>query len=126
MEIGTEALNEWLAEKERESKMAEEERGEAINVIDLEGGNWFSISKKFMEKFAPITGTGGVAVYCALKYFANTKDRKAFPSITRIALMLSCTRDTVIEYLEKLENAKAIKVERKPGRVNTYYLPKLE
>jgi len=120
--IGTEALNKWLQEQQKLTKMSKEERETAIEVKDLRKGRFYWIKNEILEKIAPVTGVYGVAVYNILAYFANGYSRKSFPSITKMASLLGCSRPEVIEALSKLESLGVIEVERRPGRVNIYKL----
>jgi CRP-like cAMP-binding protein len=122
VDIGQEAYNEWLREQEKLSRTPERERYDAIDVKDLRKGRFYWIKNLTLEKIAPVSGAYGIAVYNVLAYFADGYNRKCFPSITKIANLLGCSRETVIQNLEKLESVGVIKVKKEPGRVNVYQL----
>jgi replication initiation and membrane attachment protein DnaB len=125
MEVGQEALNKWQIDLMKRQKVIE--KGETpIDVRDMRNGEWFWIHKRVLEKYAPLVGSIGVAVYNALCCFANSKTQEAFPSLERLAELAGCSKPAVIEYLEKLENCKLIEVERREGKVNLYKIMKVK
>ncbi|MBT9175223.1 MAG: hypothetical protein DDT22_00897 [candidate division WS2 bacterium] len=123
--VGSEALNDWLREQKKKEEFQEKHPGETpIDIRDMRNGDWFWIHKIVIEKYGQVIGAYGIALYNAICYFANNRTQRAYPSAETIAQKIGCDKRTVLEYLEKLENAKLIEVERKPGMVNIYKLIK--
>lgn len=62
---------------------------------------------------------GDQVIYASVKKFMNSDTRECFPSITKISNQLDCSRQKIVDALERLSKANLIKITRE-GRRNKY------
>mgnify|MGYP000166693168 CR=1 FL=1 len=92
-----------------------------IEVRDLRTGDWLWTHKAVL--FHTRVDGNGFKVYCGLASYANNNDQSSFPSIDTLAKRLHIkSRTTIIKSLKLLEDLKLLRVERRIGRHNVYYL----
>jgi DNA-binding Lrp family transcriptional regulator len=102
-----------------------EVQGQKIEVRNIEDGNWYWISRKVLEDFAPKIGVIGFALYSAYASYAGNKG-VAFPSQRTLAKRLRISGKTIIKYNKKLQESGLIKIEKRKGRSNLITLLKIE
>lgn len=95
---------------------------EKIDIRDLRDGKFLWIDKSALRLISESAGTMGVAVYSWLCYYANFKAQDCFPSITTLAWHCGVSRRTIMRSIKRLEQLKAIAIERKKGKPNIYKL----
>lgn len=93
---------------------------EKFEVRDLRNQEWLWTSKKLL--FHKNVDEKMYKVYSGLAAFSDNKTQAAFPSILTLKDKLHMGRNTVIRALQKLEKFNFIKVSRKTGESNVYYL----
>ncbi|MHA1225107.1 MAG: helix-turn-helix domain-containing protein [Candidatus Hodarchaeales archaeon] len=94
---------------------------ENFEVRDLRNGDWYWVERAILQykKF----NASDKLVYHALAYFVNQK-QKCRPSTRTIMELTGLTQPTVLKSLKKLEEAKAISILRRSGKVSLYTLLK--
>ena len=102
-----------------------EVKNQKIEVRSIEDGNWYWISRKVLEDYAPEIGVIGFALYRAYASYAGNKG-VAFPSQRTLARMLGISIKTIIKYNKKLQESGLIKIEKRKGRSNLVTLLKIE
>jgi DNA-binding Lrp family transcriptional regulator len=102
-----------------------EVQDQKIEVRNIEDGNWYWISRKVLEDFAPKIGVIGFALYSAYASYAGNKG-VAFPSQRTLAKRLKISVKTIIKYNKKLQESGLIKIEKRKGRSNLITLLKIE
>ena len=95
-----------------------------IEVRDIRDSDWYWVSRKVLEDYAPKIGVIGLALYSAYASFAREKGM-AFPSQETIAEILKISVPTLIKYNKVLEENGLIRIEKRKGRTNLIYLLKL-
>jgi len=95
---------------------------EHFEIRDLRDGKFLWIAKAALEYISEKTGSLGVAVYCWLCYYANSKGQDCFPSTNTLANRCDLSKRTVMRVLKELEIIKAIVIERDTGKNNVYKL----
>jgi DNA-binding Lrp family transcriptional regulator len=102
-----------------------ETQDQKIEVRNIEDGNWYWISRKVLEDFAPKIGAIGFALYSAYASYAGNKG-VAFPSQRTLAKRLRISVKTIIKYNKKLQESGLIKIEKRKGRSNLVTLLKID
>jgi len=89
-----------------------------IEVRDMGDGDWYWVSRRVFEDFAPKIGVIGFALYNAYASYARDKG-VAFPSQKTLAEKLGLSVKTIIKYNRVLEANGLIKIERRKGKGKT-------
>jgi len=89
-----------------------------IEVRNMEDGDWYWVSRRVFEDFAPKIGVIGFAVYNAYASYARDKG-VAFPSQKTLSQKLGISIKTIIKYNKILQDNGLIKIERKKGKGKT-------
>ena len=95
---------------------------EKIDIRDLRDGKFLWIDKAALRLISEQAGTTAVAVYSWLCYYANVKAQDCFPSIRTLSRHCALSRRTIMRAIKRLEDIKAIDIERKKGKGNVYKL----
>ena len=83
----------------------------------------FAIVPKHVLAAMPKIKSAGVAVYVAIAgYHADNETGKAWPGIRKIATETGLDPKTVMAAVERLEEAKLIRTEKKSRRLTIYWL----
>lgn len=93
---------------------------QGVEIRDLRQQDWLWTSKALL--FHSEIDGNIFKVYCGLSSYADNKSQQAFPSILTLAHKLHMGRNTVIRAIQKLEELAFIKIERREGQHNIYYL----
>lgn len=88
---------------------------------DLNGGDWYWISRAVLLSHGQTLKPAGVAVYNVLAAFANSKTQTCFPAHKTIAKITGTSKRTVSEKIRRLEELKLIYREKQKDR-NIYHL----
>lgn len=96
-----------------------------FRVRDLRNGQWFWIHKEALGLISKELGSGGIAVYNWLSYFANSESQACYPAIDTLAKNCKYSPRYIIKILNQLEGLKLISIERQRGKVNIYSLLKV-
>ena len=97
-------------------------RSEKIDIRDLRDGKFLWIANAALKLISEETDPIAVAVYSWLCYYANVKAQDCFPSISRLAGHCALSKRTIMRALKRLEDIKAISIEKKKGKTNVYKL----
>lgn len=103
-------------------KIKTTKHNEHFEIRDLRDGKFLWIAKSALEFISEKTGSLGVAVYCWLCYYANSKAQDCFPSTTTLASRCDLSKRTIMRVLKELEIIRAIVIEREIGKSNVYKL----
>ncbi|MDD5449652.1 MAG: helix-turn-helix domain-containing protein [Candidatus Omnitrophica bacterium] len=95
---------------------------EKIDIRDLRDGKFLWIANAALKLLSEETDPIAVEVYSWLCYYANVKAQDCFPSISRLAGHCALAKRTIIRALKRLEDIKAISIEKKKGKPNVYKL----
>ncbi len=98
-----------------------EKTREEISPRNLDGGDWYWISRAFLRDYGRTLKSSGIAVYNVLASFANSKTQSCFPTHRTIAKIAGTSKRTVGEKIRQLEELKIIRRERQKRR-SIYHL----
>lgn len=90
-------------------------------IRNLNGGDWYWISRAFLFSHGRTLKSSGIAVYNVLASFANSKTQSCFPTHRTIAKIAGTSKRTVSEKIRQLEELKLIRRERQEGQ-SIYHL----
>jgi biotin operon repressor len=88
-------------------------------IRDLRNGDWYWVNKAVIQKYRPLVGSAGIAVYSFLASLVD-KNQECFPSQKYIAQCLGYSRTTISRALRLLEARGLIKIEKR-GRYHCIY-----
>lgn len=100
-----------------------EKSDENNGIRNLNGGDWYWISRAFLLSYGRALKPSGIAVYNVLASFANSKTQSCFPTHRTIAKIAGTSKRTVSEKIRYLEGLKLIRRERQEGQ-SIYHLLK--
>ncbi len=83
---------------------------------NLNGGDWYWISRAVLLTHGRALKPSGIAVYNVLASFANSKTQSCFPTHKTIAKIAGTSKRTVSEKIQQLEKLKLIRRERQEGQ----------
>jgi glutathionyl-hydroquinone reductase len=104
------------------AKMKDSIWHEKIDIRDLRDGKFLWIANAALKLISEETDPIAVEVYSWLCYYANVKAQDCFPSISTLAGHCALAKRTIMRALKRLEDIKAISIEKKKGRTNVYKL----
>jgi hypothetical protein len=93
-----------------------ESPNEKIVPRNLNGGDWYWISRAFLFSYGRILKPSGIAVYNVLASFANSKTQSCFPAHKTIAKIAGTSKRTVSVKIQQLEQLKLISCHRQKGQ----------
>jgi len=94
-------------------------------VRDLRNGDWYWVQKAVIQKYRPVVGSTGIAVYNFLASLAD-KSQTCFPSQKYIAERLGCSRATISRALKRLDAAGLIRIDKRSRYHCIYSLMKVK
>ena len=93
-----------------------------IEIRDLRDGKFLWIDKSALKAISEKASPMEVAVYSWLCYYANYKAQDCFPSVATLAKHAGVSRRTIMRALKRLEELRAVSIERTNGKVSVYKL----
>jgi biotin operon repressor len=94
---------------------------DTFEVRGFRNGEWYRIHKAIPQHFAPKIKALGLAVYNCLASYADTEQR-CYPSQMTIAEQLGYSRASISRSIKTLERHQLIRIEKRRGMQNVYYL----